>query len=115
MKKNLRRKSVAAMKEDMPSNVTVRFRDGEYRVNFKAGKEATAYYTNDANDAVATAWAMVEQDSRIRQGLGYDQNPLKARKALSAWHALQYSKGRLRRRPAQGAEPCRVFLGCKNE
>lgn len=37
---------------------TIRHRDGEYRVNFKGGREATAYYTNDIVDAVDTARAM---------------------------------------------------------
>ena len=32
--------------------------DGEYRVNFKGGEEATAYYTNDRNDAVVTGTIM---------------------------------------------------------
>ena len=39
--------------------LTVGKRDGEYRVNFPRGQEATAYYTNDRSDAVATALAMV--------------------------------------------------------
>jgi len=33
-------------------------RDGEYRVNFRGGNEATAYYTNDLRDAVLTAAQM---------------------------------------------------------
>jgi len=32
---------------------------GEYRVNFIGGLEATAYYTNDLDDAVGTAGAML--------------------------------------------------------
>jgi hypothetical protein len=32
--------------------------DDEYRVNFKGGDEATAYYTNDLDDAHGTALAM---------------------------------------------------------
>lgn len=35
--------------------------DGEYRVNFKLGDEATAYYTNDLHDAMRTALAMVRR------------------------------------------------------
>jgi hypothetical protein len=31
---------------------------GEYRVNYRGGREATAYYTNDLDDAVNTAQAM---------------------------------------------------------
>jgi hypothetical protein len=34
---------------------------GEFRVNFKGGSEATAYYTNDLDDAVGTARAMKKQ------------------------------------------------------
>lgn len=32
----------------------------EYRVNFKGGKEATAYYTNDITDAVLTGRSMAQ-------------------------------------------------------
>lgn len=32
----------------------------EYRVNFKAGREATAYYTNDLDDALGTGHAMAD-------------------------------------------------------
>lgn len=31
---------------------------GEYRVNFKDGKEATAYYATDLEDAIATGHMM---------------------------------------------------------
>lgn len=31
---------------------------GEYRVNFAGGSEATAYYTNDIDDALDTGCAM---------------------------------------------------------
>ena len=40
--------------------LTCRYRDGEYRVNLPKGTEATAYYTNDAADAIATAKRMAE-------------------------------------------------------
>jgi hypothetical protein len=43
----------------VPSRISVRLKDGEYRVNFRGGSEATAYYTTDAKDAIYTAWAMV--------------------------------------------------------
>lgn len=33
-------------------------KDSEYRVNYKGGKESTAYYTDDLSDAVATGKAM---------------------------------------------------------
>lgn len=38
--------------------LTARVKDGEIRVNFKNGKEETAYYTTDRQDAVDTAAAM---------------------------------------------------------
>jgi hypothetical protein len=41
--------------------VTITKRDGEFRVNFAGGLEATASYTNDIDDAVGTGIAMVER------------------------------------------------------
>jgi len=41
-----------------PLGVTLRHTVGEFRVNLAGGKEATAYYTDDINDAVATGRAM---------------------------------------------------------
>lgn len=38
--------------------MSLRKNDGEYRVNFSGGREATAYYTNDLEDAVDTAFAL---------------------------------------------------------
>lgn len=38
--------------------VTITKRDGEYRVNFINGKEATACYTNDLEDAFGTGVEM---------------------------------------------------------
>jgi hypothetical protein len=35
--------------------------EGEYRVNFKDGREDTAYYTNDLQDAISTALAMARE------------------------------------------------------
>jgi hypothetical protein len=35
--------------------MTLKKVDGEYRVNFAGGDEATAYYTNDLEDAFSTA------------------------------------------------------------
>lgn len=40
--------------------LTVTKRDGEFRVNYPNGKEETAYYTTDAEDAINTARAMSE-------------------------------------------------------
>ena len=44
-----------------------RTREDEYRVNLKGGDEATAYYTQDAEDAIDTARAMVNEARGIRQ------------------------------------------------
>jgi len=40
-------------------------KDGEYRVNFKGGREETSYYTNDLDDAVGTAKAMLVDLARV--------------------------------------------------
>ena len=43
--------------------------DGEYRVNFRGGREATACYTGDLDDAVGTGEAMArESAARIKDG-----------------------------------------------
>ncbi len=39
--------------------LTCRCHDGEWRINFFGGNEDTAYYTDDAEDAVDTAKAML--------------------------------------------------------
>jgi len=44
--------------------------DGEYRVNFKGGKEETAYYTNDILDAINTGKAMLKQKKQSETILG---------------------------------------------
>jgi len=36
-------------------SISLTKKEGEYRVNVKGGKEATAYYTNDLDDAIGTA------------------------------------------------------------
>lgn len=40
---------------------------GEYRVNLSGGKEATAYYTTDIDDAVGTARAMAAWKDRAER------------------------------------------------
>lgn len=38
---------------------------GEYRINLRKGTEATAYYTDDADDALATArYLRTEEESK---------------------------------------------------
>ena len=39
--------------------LVARYSDGEYRVNYRGGREATAYYTNESSDAIGTAIHMV--------------------------------------------------------
>jgi hypothetical protein len=38
--------------------------DGEWRVNFQKGTEATAYYTDDYDDALGTGRAMAKEGLR---------------------------------------------------
>jgi len=40
-----------------PKTITIRKRDGEYRVPGKKGTEASSYYTDDKEDAILTAQA----------------------------------------------------------
>ena len=46
--------------------VTLRKKDGEYRVNVKGASEVTAYYTTDINDAVQTGLRMVLRDNVVK-------------------------------------------------
>ena len=41
--------------------VTITKRHGEYRVNLRGGQEATAYYTDDIEDAVNTGQQMADR------------------------------------------------------
>ena len=53
------RKLNEARKELWALGLTLKVTDfEEYRVNYRGGKEATAYYTNDFEDAVGTGKAM---------------------------------------------------------
>lgn len=40
--------------------ITLRKRDGEYRINYIDGHERTAYYTDDLGDAIGTARLMYD-------------------------------------------------------
>lgn len=50
-------------------NMSLRGKDGEFRVNYAGGIEASAYYTNDLWDAVKTGLAMraerTKRDSEV--------------------------------------------------
>ncbi len=41
--------------------IVIRREDGEFRVNFRGGDEATAYYTDDLDDAVETGQDMARR------------------------------------------------------
>jgi hypothetical protein len=41
-----------------PHGITVTSKNGEHRVSARGGKEASAYYTNDSDDALGTGLAM---------------------------------------------------------
>ncbi len=43
--------------------MTLTRKDGEYRVNIAGGKEATAYYTDDIEDALNTGLAIAKHGS----------------------------------------------------
>lgn len=46
------------------AGMTGTYRDGEWRVNFPNGREATAYYTTDDQDAIDTAKAMAQEQEK---------------------------------------------------
>jgi hypothetical protein len=62
-------------------SMTITKRDGEFRVNFAGGKEETACYTNDLDDAFSTGVDMrlraTENKKRIADRIdGYDRDDL---------------------------------------
>ena len=48
------------------TGASAKYQDGEWRVNVPGGSEATAYYTNDADDAINTARRMMEHRAHAR-------------------------------------------------
>lgn len=64
MEKLTQKAMMAAIRE---LGMTVSVRDGEIRVNHKGYSEATAYYTDDRQDAVDTARAMKAELERQAQ------------------------------------------------
>lgn len=51
--------TITRVRHDLDNHgVVLRKQDGEYRVNYRGGLEATAAYTNDLADALATGLAM---------------------------------------------------------
>ncbi len=62
----LRRKPRGLTRQDVRdefagTEVTVRLKDGEYRVNIKGWGEGPAYYTDDAADAIQTGHRMHDE------------------------------------------------------
>jgi hypothetical protein len=49
----------ATIKAIRALGLTCRVEDGEFRVNYRHDREATAHYTTDCDDALGTARAMV--------------------------------------------------------
>lgn len=56
--------------------LSVSKREGEFRVNFRDGSEATAYYTNDPQDAIDTAKAIAR--NRVGESSFGDQEAILA-------------------------------------
>jgi len=52
--------------------------EGEYRVNYKKGKEATAYYATELDDAVATAEDMAKRANTHTENTMAKRNPYTA-------------------------------------
>jgi hypothetical protein len=78
--------------------MVVTLKDGEYRVNFKGGSEATAYYTNDSMDALQTGVAMTIEGNRHK----YGKNPRRKR----AWKSTRKNPSRRKRvRPRERSAP----------
>lgn len=50
-----------------PLDITLRKRDGEFRVNFKDGSEGPAYYTDDLSDALHTGVTMRGMSDAMQQ------------------------------------------------
>ena len=61
MKKIIEKLTIANVKKELDGlGISIEKNDDEFIVNFKGGKEATAYYTNDLEDALGTGKAMVK-------------------------------------------------------
>ena len=73
---SLRRVAVADVKRRL-ARASIAFRkkaDGEYRVNFRGGREDTAYYTNTLADAFETGRTMAKEGRKYR-ALKKDRSP----------------------------------------
>lgn len=58
-----KRPTLAAVKAELrPLDIVVKKTDGEYCVNFRKGREETAYYTDDIDDALASGHRMHREE-----------------------------------------------------
>lgn len=58
-----KRPTLAAVRAELrPLDIVVTKTDGEYRVNFRKGREETAYYTDDIDDALASGHRMYREE-----------------------------------------------------
>lgn len=64
MKKHTVKGTLAAIRA---IGCTASHRDGEYRVNLKGAFEVAAYYTNDPQDAIDTAQAMIREQAKFNR------------------------------------------------
>jgi hypothetical protein len=81
--------------------IVLRHQDGEFRVNYVRGREETAYYTNDLDDAVRTGLVMVHHGSQ-------HHNPKRLTRAKAR---LILHHGEVRGYPL--TEPQRGFFGAR--
>jgi hypothetical protein len=59
----------------------------EYVVNFRHGREATAYFTNDLNDALSTAMVMARSLTNPRLAAPVSMQPAYYKMNPGKWHA----------------------------
>jgi hypothetical protein len=59
---------VETMKAIRALGLTVRRSDGEWNINYRGGRPATAYFTTDNDDALAIARAMIAGRERPHGG-----------------------------------------------
>lgn len=81
--------------------IVLRHQEGEFRVNYVRGREETAYYTNDLDDAVRTGLVMVHHGS-------HHHNPKRLTRAKAR---LILHHGEVRGYPL--TEPQRGFFGAR--
>lgn len=82
MTRNQFRAAVAALE-----CISAREIDGEIRVNYRGGAEQTAYYTNDRDDALATAMRMAGERSKRIAGEILSRDDLLAAAVSHARHS----------------------------